>query len=93
MIKRVFFTLQIFNLNKQILILFMLLLTKVCEVLVIELNPFLNTTDGALFSWEHERTSILENTEQFTFRITEKARTGARAMLPLNLRQLLQETK
>lgn len=64
-----------------------------CEVLVIELNPFMNTTDGALFSWEHERATILENTDQFTFRITDRVRAGAKAMLPLSLRQLLQETK
>jgi hypothetical protein len=61
----------------------------VSEVLVIELNPFLVTTDGALFSWEHERESILENTEQFTFRVTEKFKTGSRTMLQGNLRELI----
>ena len=25
------------------------------KVWVIELNPFMETTDGALFSWQHER--------------------------------------
>jgi hypothetical protein len=56
---------------------------------VIEINPFLETTDGALFSWQHERESILQNFEQFTLRITERPKSGARAMLPLSLRKII----
>lgn len=42
---------------------------------VIELNPFLYTTDGALFSWTHER-EILEN-GPFEFRYLTKPVRGA----------------
>ena len=60
------------------------------KVLIIELNPFLNTTDGALFSWEHEK-SILEgdSNKNFVFRITERPKTGSKAMLPTHLRSLI----
>ena len=61
------------------------------QVRVIEINPFLETTDGALFSWQHERQSILANSNQFMFRITERARPGAKAMLPFSLRKMMQD--
>lgn len=57
---------------------------------VIEVNPFLETTDGALFSWNHER-GILEGSEGFVFRVTEKPRPGAKAILPQSVRKLLEE--
>lgn len=59
------------------------------EVKVIELNPFMVTTDGALFSWEHER-DLLEGADKETiFRITERPKIGSTSMLPLNLRALM----
>lgn len=57
---------------------------------VIEVNPFLETTDGALFSWNHER-PILEGSEGFVFRVTEKPRPGAKTILPQSVRGLLEE--
>ena len=57
---------------------------------MIELNPFLNTTDSALFSWEHER-EILEGKSKFEFRITERPRPGSKAMLSLSLRSLIND--
>eukprot|EP00457_Paulinella_chromatophora_P003868 gb/GEZN01003876.1/.p1 GENE.gb/GEZN01003876.1/~~gb/GEZN01003876.1/.p1 ORF type:complete len:466 (+),score=88.26 gb/GEZN01003876.1/:52-1449(+) len=56
--------------------------------LVIELNPFLETTDGCLFSWQKER-SILEQ-GPFTFRIQSKAQKGAKAMISHDWRRLLE---
>ena len=58
------------------------------KVLVIELNPFLETTDGALFSWQHEK-NILTGQEGFVFRLTERCRPGAKAMLPQSIRSLI----
>jgi len=60
-------------------------------VWVIELNPFLNTTDSALFSWEHEAHIIRgeEREAKFHFRVTERPRRGAKAMLPYSIRQLI----
>lgn len=45
------------------------------EIWVIELNPFVYTTDAGLFSWMHER-KILEN-GPFEFRHVDRPRTGA----------------
>ncbi|CAF4387180.1 unnamed protein product, partial [Adineta steineri] len=58
------------------------------KVWVIELNPFMETTDGALFSWQHER-HILESKsmDKPCFRITEKIRPGSWTMLPNSVRQ------
>ncbi|CAM4830265.1 unnamed protein product [Rotaria magnacalcarata] len=58
------------------------------KVWVIELNPFMETTDGALFSWQHER-DLLEGhaNDKPLFRITEKARPGSWTMLPISIRQ------
>ncbi len=58
------------------------------KVLVIELNPFLETTDGALFSWQHEK-DILLGKHGFIFRLTERCRPGAKAMLPQSIRALM----
>ncbi|KAH3721802.1 hypothetical protein DPMN_064749 [Dreissena polymorpha] len=64
----------------------------VCEdgerLWVIEVNPFLETTDGALFSWQQER-PLLEGSQGFVFRITERPRPGARTILPQSVRALL----
>ena len=61
------------------------------RVWVIELNPFMGTTDGALFSWQHER-DLLEgkSSSELTFRLTERVRTGSWAMLPMSIRQWIQ---
>ncbi|XP_041359284.1 uncharacterized protein LOC121375728 isoform X2 [Gigantopelta aegis] len=45
--------------------------------------------DGALFSWEHER-RLLEGEEGFVFRLVEREKPGATAMLPLGIKALLQ---
>ncbi|XP_053374671.1 uncharacterized protein LOC123531612 [Mercenaria mercenaria] len=63
---------------------------KGAKLWVIEVNPFLETTDGALFSWNHER-DILEGSKGFVFRITEKPRPGAKTILPQSVRGLLEE--
>ncbi|GFO13449.1 cell division cycle protein 123 homolog [Plakobranchus ocellatus] len=61
------------------------------KVWVIEINPFLTTTDSALFSWEHER-DILEGAKaEVVFRVVEKPRPGAKAMLPSGMRDLIQQ--
>ncbi|XP_064614261.1 uncharacterized protein LOC135477955 [Liolophura sinensis] len=57
---------------------------------VIEINPYLETTDGALFSWQHER-HLLEGKGGFQFRITTRPKPGAKAMLPTRARDLLNE--
>ncbi|CAF4843548.1 unnamed protein product [Rotaria sp. Silwood1] len=61
------------------------------KVWVIELNPFMETTDGALFSWQHERNLLEgrsnENQDKPLFRITEKVRQGSWSMLPISIRQ------
>ncbi|CAF2950196.1 unnamed protein product [Rotaria sp. Silwood2] len=44
---------------------------------VIELNPFMETTDRASFSWQHKT----------LLRITEKVRPGPWSMLPISIRQ------
>ncbi|UJR29209.1 hypothetical protein I4U23_010423 [Adineta vaga] len=61
------------------------------KVWVIELNPFMQTTDGALFSWQHEK-HLLEgqsNDDETKplFRMTEKVRPGSWSMLPNSVRQ------
>ena len=58
------------------------------ECYVIEINPFLETTDGALFSWQHEK-SILESRDGFCFRIVDRSKPGAKAMLPNSIRCLM----
>jgi hypothetical protein len=60
-------------------------------LVVIELNPFLQTTDGGLFSWVHER-PILEGKHGFVFRYTTKEQRGAKAMLPFSIRQIMNAT-
>ncbi|XP_050418437.1 uncharacterized protein LOC126831840 isoform X1 [Patella vulgata] len=61
------------------------------KIWVIEINPFLVSTDSGLFSWEHER-HLLEGKEGFQFRIVEKAKPGAKTMLPSSVKCLLSKT-
>lgn len=49
----------------------------------------MNTTDGALFSWEHEQELLETSSHELVFRITERPKKGSKAMLPLNLRSLI----
>ena len=65
------------------------------KVWVIELNPFLETTDGALFSWQHERALLERRPEngQPIFRLTERARPGSWSMLPMSIRQWIPNEK
>ena len=55
---------------------------------MIEINPYLETTDGALFSWNTER-HLLEGKDGFHFRIAERPKPGAIAMMPSNARAIL----
>lgn len=57
--------------------------------MVIELNPFLVTTDAALFSWEAERSILEGSSSGLVFRITERPRKGSKAMLDANMRSLI----
>lgn len=59
------------------------------QLWVIEINPFMETTDGGLFSWQHER-HLLEGKEGFQFRITERPKPGAKTMLPQSVRTIMQ---
>lgn len=56
------------------------------RAILIEINPFEETTDGALFSWTRERDVIEgkegDRLEYPVVRITEAKRTGALAMVP-----------
>ncbi|CAF4147638.1 unnamed protein product [Rotaria socialis] len=65
------------------------------KVWVIELNPFMETTDGALFSWQHERDVLEgqanENKDKTLFRITERVRPGSWTMLPISIRQWIKD--
>jgi hypothetical protein len=58
---------------------------------VIELNPFLPSTDAALFSWKSEL-SIL-TLGPFQFRVQTKIAVGAKALLSLAWREILEEIK
>lgn len=62
------------------------------EVAVIEINPFLDTTDGACFSWEKER-HILQGEQsrvEVAFRLRERKMQGASALMNPEWRALLQ---
>lgn len=56
---------------------------------VIEINPFLVTTDAALFSWENERPILEGQGEGLQFRVTLRPRPGSKAMLPQSIKSLL----
>eukprot|EP00808_Paulinella_micropora_P007680 g61255.t1 len=55
--------------------------------MVIELNPFLESTDGCMFSWQRER-QLLEQ-GPFTVRVRETAPKGCRALVSNDWRPLL----
>lgn len=61
------------------------------EIMVIELNPFLCSTDGCLFSWKKER-EIIEN-GPFEFRINTKIPHGGKTMISSDWRRLMEETE
>lgn len=58
------------------------------DIWVIELNPFLETTDGALFSWQKER-DLLEGKKEFEFRLRDRVAKGAKSLLAIQWRELL----
>ena len=60
------------------------------KIWVIELNPFLSSTDGALFSWNTER-NLLEN-GPFEARFVEKPPAGAKALLANSWREILENS-
>ncbi|XP_060075112.1 cell division cycle protein 123 homolog [Ylistrum balloti] len=57
---------------------------------VIELNPFLSSTDGAMFSWEHER-HLLTGDDGFHFRVVKRTKPGSLTMLPTSVRAILKD--
>lgn len=61
------------------------------QIQVIELNPFLPTTDGCLFSWDTER-GLLDGSSGsgFQFRICEAPRRGASSLISKDWKALLQ---
>ena len=65
-------------------------LTESGEIYVIELNPFMESTDGCLFSWQKER-PLLEGAGEFEFRIVTAVRNGAKALVANDWRQLLEQ--
>lgn len=59
------------------------------RIFVIELNPFLFSTDGALFSWGRER-PLLEH-GPFEFRVLEKPITAVKTKLSHDWRDVLEQ--
>ncbi|KAJ3045943.1 hypothetical protein HDV00_006209 [Rhizophlyctis rosea] len=66
------------------------------RVKVVEINPFWETTDGALFSWNKER-DLLEGRsvglEYPLVRVTEAAREGALVMVPGGWKKVAEEVE
>ncbi|XP_033730566.1 cell division cycle protein 123-like [Pecten maximus] len=58
---------------------------------VIELNPFLSSTDGAMFSWEHEK-NLLTGNDGFHFRVVPRPKPGSLTMLPTSVRAILKDS-
>ncbi|KAL8624104.1 hypothetical protein ACOMHN_036107 [Nucella lapillus] len=56
---------------------------------VIEINPFMVTTDAALFSWEHERPLLQGEGQGLQFRIITQPKPGAKTMLPHSVKVLM----
>lgn len=73
----------------QYIIDFALVGSDLSTIYIIELNPFLPSTDGALFSWQKER-HLLEN-GPFEFRVRENKASGAKSLLSVAWRDVLQE--
>ncbi|XP_005103157.1 cell division cycle protein 123 homolog [Aplysia californica] len=63
------------------------------KIWVIEINPFLPTTDSALFSWEREKQLLEGSHQDLVFRVTEKPRPGAKSMLPAGMKDLINACK
>ncbi|KAJ7624840.1 hypothetical protein FB45DRAFT_87601 [Roridomyces roridus] len=66
------------------------------RAIVIEINPFEETTDGGLFSWTRER-QLIEGTEEGVeypvVRVTERKRTGALAMVPSRWKEVVRRVE
>ncbi|KAK7046446.1 cell division cycle protein 123-like protein [Favolaschia claudopus] len=66
------------------------------RAILIEVNPFEETTDGALFSWTKER-GILEgkkeDLEYPAVRVTETKRGGALAMVPKGWKEVVEKVE
>ncbi|KAJ7274644.1 hypothetical protein C8J57DRAFT_1177578 [Mycena rebaudengoi] len=65
---------------------------------LIEMNPFEETTDGALFSWTRERgilegTALDEGMEYPVVRITERRRSGVLAMIPRGWKDVVEKVE
>ena len=65
-------------------------LTEGGSIYVIELNPFMESTCGCLFSWQKE-SNILFGAAEFEFRIVTAVRNGAKALVANDWRQLLEQ--
>eukprot|EP01103_Thecamoeba_quadrilineata_P008017 TRINITY_DN17818_c0_g1_i1.p1 TRINITY_DN17818_c0_g1~~TRINITY_DN17818_c0_g1_i1.p1 ORF type:complete len:357 (-),score=70.42 TRINITY_DN17818_c0_g1_i1:24-1094(-) len=62
------------------------------RVFVIELNPFLFSTDGCLFSWTNEKETLEKG--PFEFRVRESPNVAVKTLLAMEWRDLLEtETK
>lgn len=61
------------------------------RVYVIELNPFLTSTDGALFSWRHDGDTLRNGLPDgsVAFRVRDKYEPSIRAQLEIRWRELL----
>lgn len=63
---------------------------------LIELNPFEETTDGALFSWTRERDILEGKATDVSYplvRVTERARPGALAMIPKEFKTVIDKVE
>lgn len=58
---------------------------------MIELNPFMTSTDGALFSWRHDGETLKKGRDDGTveFRVRDKYESSIRAQLEHRWRSLL----
>ena len=74
--------------NFQIILLFTDDNESFGKAWVIEINPFMNTTDGAMFSWEKEK-DLLEGKHGFLFRVVERPKPGSLSMMPQSIRELI----
>jgi len=59
------------------------------KIWVIELNPFLETTDGCLFSWKRD-SDVLNGHAPFEMRVCAAARNGAKALIASDWRKLFE---
>ncbi|KAK6992679.1 cell division cycle protein 123-like protein [Favolaschia claudopus] len=66
------------------------------RAILIEVNPFEETTDGALFSWTKERDILegkKEGLEYSVVRVTETKRGGALAMVPKGWKEVVEKVE